>query len=69
MGLIDVRIESGPELRDERFVWIASADELFGSKMRVILVVWYCPDEDLSFLAFYTGAPEHDVEEVVAPML
>jgi hypothetical protein len=69
MGFTNIRIDSGPDMRAGRHVWVSSADDIFGESIRLVAVLWYCPDEDLSFMALHTGSIEMDLEAILAPML
>lgn len=69
VGIANLQIESGPENRNDRFVWVASGEDLWGPPVRVIAVLWYCPAEDLSFLGLHVGPIEDDLESTLAPLL
>jgi hypothetical protein len=68
-GLTNVKIESGPKSRNDRYVWALSAEEFFGLRVRVVPVLSYCTTEDVSFLMMHVGPEEQEFEAVLAPML
>ncbi len=69
VGFIDVRIESGPEMHGDRAVWIISEADSPMTRVRTVVVSWYCPEVEMSFLALHSGAEDQSVEEVLAPLL